>query len=91
MKKFYNDGPEWKPARFRVLVHCLQSSGCTYFMAILGQSANVLTALDVAINSGGVPRRVKDVVVRDEIPVHKEIDITWSNDNNNYKQTRFIR
>ena len=81
MKKFYNDGPEWKPARFRVLVHCLQSSGCTYFMAILGQSANVLTALDVAINSGGVPRRVKDVVVRDEIPVHKEIDITWSNDN----------
>ena len=63
---YRDDGPEWAPAQFRILVHCLQSSGCTYFMAILGQSAAVVTALDVAINSEGVPARAQDVVVRED-------------------------
>ena len=63
MQRAYKDGPEWAPAQFRVLVHCLQSSGCTYFMAILGQSAQVVTVLDVAINSEGVPARAQDVVL----------------------------
>ena len=65
-QRAYKDGPEWAPAQFRVLVHCLQSSGCTYFMAILGQSAQVVTVLDVAINSEGVPARAQDVVVRED-------------------------
>ncbi len=67
MQRAYKDGPEWAPAQFRVLVHCLQSSGCTYFMAILGQSAQVVTVLDVAINSDGVPARAQDVVVREDL------------------------
>ena len=35
-------------------------------MAILGQSAQVVTVLDVAINSDGVPARAQDVVVRED-------------------------
>lgn len=52
--------PDWPKATRRVLVHCLQSSGCSYFMTVLSQSPSIATAIDVAVNSDGVPKSPDD-------------------------------
>ena len=54
------DTPDWPKATRRVLVHCLQSSGCSYFMTVLSQSPSIATAIDVAVNSDGVPKSPDD-------------------------------
>ena len=60
-----NDPGPWRPPEYRILVHCLQSSGCSYFMAILSQSPAVVTAIDVAVNQKySIPRSYKNVLVR---------------------------
>ena len=56
-------GP-WRSPEYRVLVHCLQSSGCSYFAAVLSQSPTMVTAVDVAVNSRSVPDSYEDIRIR---------------------------
>ena len=81
MQRAYKDGPEWAPAQFRVLVHCLQSSGCTYFaekddLAEWGATVDCMRNIGMARpQQRGLARLLKAVLVlqHEQAPPNPEL------------------